>query len=104
MNEILKKRCADMTVLEMFEFAELLNVVRNPTMTLEEFCKIVQKSKRRVYELLKNRIYPEELIVGGYASMKQRKSPVFDTKQVIEFIRIPINKTPEFKEIFKSNK
>ena len=87
MNEILNRRCADMTVIEMFEFAELLNVVKHPTMTLEDFCKIVQKSKRRVYELLKNRIYPEDLIIGGYESMKQRKSPIFDTRQVIEYVK-----------------
>lgn len=87
MNELLNKRMADLTVLEVIEFAEVYAACKYPTMTMDEFCKVVNKSKRRVYNLLDNKLLPEELIVGGYESRKQRKSPIFHRNEVIAYLK-----------------
>ncbi len=76
-----------MTVLEVMEYAEMFNLIKNPTMTMEAFCKVLNKSKRRVYTLLENKIYPEELIVDGYEYREKRKSPIFHTHKVIEWLK-----------------
>lgn len=86
MQEFLNKKVSDLSVLEALKYAYLVSVSTNITMNLEEFCKITGKDKRKVYTLLKNRIFPERIIVGGYENKEKRKSPIFITKEVLNYI------------------
>nr|DAY04636.1 MAG TPA: regulatory protein [Caudoviricetes sp.]DAY33563.1 MAG TPA: regulatory protein [Caudoviricetes sp.] len=56
-------------------------------MNLADFCEATGQDKRKVYALLKSRYYPEKLLSGGYASLKQRKSPIFITEEVLKWLR-----------------
>lgn len=87
MQEFFDKKITDLTVIEALKYAYLVSISSRITMNLDEFCKVIGKDKRSVYNYLKNRIYPEEMIMGGYDSMKQRKSPIFITEEVLNFIR-----------------
>ena len=86
MYSILNKKIENLTVLEVLDFAELYNIFKLPTITLDDFCQITQKSKRRVYEVLKAKEIPENLIVDGYEYKRFRKSPIFHSKEVLAYI------------------
>lgn len=86
MQEFLDKKISDLSIIEGLKYAYLVSICSHITMDLEEFCKTIGKDKRQVYKLLKNRIYPENIIMGGYNSMKQRKRPIFITKEVLNYI------------------
>lgn len=87
MNDLLKKRCADLTVFEVLEFAEMHCIFKYPTMPLDNFCKVYGKSKRRVLLLLKNKLIPEEIILGGYNYKSERKHILFITERVVEWLK-----------------
>ncbi|MDO4764284.1 MAG: hypothetical protein Q4A00_07900 [Flavobacteriaceae bacterium] len=87
MQEFLDKKISDLSVIETLKYAYLVSVCSRITMDLEEFCKTTGKDKRKVYKLLKSRAYPEKIIMGGYESLKQRKSPIFITEEVLNFIK-----------------
>ena len=87
MQEILSKRMADLTVLEVMEFTFLNSLMNSPTMTITEFCKATGKTRRRVNKLLSNRLLPESLIIGGYESRKQNTAVMFDTEEVIKYLK-----------------
>lgn len=86
MQEFLNKKIADLSVLEALKYAYFVSICSRLTITLEEFCKTIGKDKRKVYQLLRKRAYPDTMIHGGYESMTQRKSPLFITKEVLKFI------------------
>nr|DAS14827.1 MAG TPA: regulatory protein [Caudoviricetes sp.]DAS69103.1 MAG TPA: regulatory protein [Caudoviricetes sp.] len=56
-------------------------------MNLADFCEATGQDRRKVYALLKSRYYPEKLLSGGYGSLKQRKSPIFITEEVLKWLR-----------------
>ncbi|QZO83943.1 hypothetical protein [Riemerella anatipestifer] len=87
MNEILHKRIADMTTFEMMESVYLIEKARSITMSIDDFAKTMGVDNRKVYKLLKGKILPEEIIRGGYDSLRQRKSPVFITEEVLKWIK-----------------
>ncbi|WIL01307.1 hypothetical protein CRP6_000027 [Riemerella phage vB_RanS_CRP6] len=87
MNEILHKRIADMTTFEMMESAYLIEKARSITMSIDDFAKTMGVDNRKVYKLLKGKILPEEIIRGGYDSLRQRKRPVFITEEVLKWIK-----------------
>ena len=89
MNEIFKKRCADMTVFEVMEFAEMFSIMKHPTLSIDDFCKVFGKPRRRVNLLIRNKIIPEDLLVDGYDYKKlgDRKEPLFITEKVREWIK-----------------
>lgn len=86
MQEFLNKKISELSVLEGLKYSYLVSICSNITMSLEEFCKVTGKDKRKVYTLLKNRIFPEHIIVGGYENKEKRKSPIFITKEVLNYI------------------
>lgn len=86
MENILYKRMADLTIIEMLDFAELYNIVKFPTINLDDFCRITQKNKRQIYTMINDKEIPENLIVDGFGFRSQRKSPIFHSKAVIEWI------------------
>lgn len=87
MNELLHKRTADMTVIQVMEATNLIHLSKKITIDLEEFCEVVGKDKSMVYRMLKNKIYPENLIVGGYGNRKQKSKILFHTDKVIEWLK-----------------
>lgn len=76
-----------MTTIEMMESAYLIEVSKNITMTLPEFCKVTGWDKRKVYQRIKNKILPERLIKDGYGYSTHRKQPIFFTQEVLEWIK-----------------
>lgn len=88
MHDFLDKKITELTVLESVKYAYLISISTQITLTLDEFCKISGTNKRRVYQLLKIKYYPEKIIKGGYDSLKQRKSPIFITDEVLNWIKI----------------
>ncbi|SDE15590.1 hypothetical protein [Riemerella columbipharyngis] len=76
-----------MTTIEMMESAYLIEVSKKITMTLQEFCQVTGWDKRKVYQRIKNKILPEQLIKGGYEYRSQRKQPIFLTKEVLDWIK-----------------
>lgn len=87
MNEILKRRMADMTLLEVMEASNLVEISKSLTLSVDELCKVLKKPRRRIYALIDNRILPEELVVGGYESRKQNNKILFHTHKVIEWLK-----------------
>lgn len=87
MNELLKKRMADMTLLDVMEASHLVEISKSITLSLDEFCKVVKKPRRRIYALIDNRLLPENLIIGGYESRKQNNKILFDTKEVLAWLK-----------------
>jgi len=87
MNELLHKRTADMTVIQVMEAVSLIALSKKITIDLEEFCEVVGKDKSMVYRMLKNKIYPDSLIVGGYDGRKQKSKILFHTDRVIEWLK-----------------
>lgn len=87
MNELLHKRTADMTVIQVMEASHLITLANKITIDLEEFCKVVGKDKSMVYRMLKNKIYPSGLLVGGYENRKQKTKLLFHTDKVIEWLK-----------------
>lgn len=87
MEELLKKRMADLTVLDIMTACNLIELSKSITIDLETLCKVTGKSKRRVYQLINNKIYPEEMLVGGYENRRQNKKLLFHTERVIEWLK-----------------
>ncbi|MDY3512734.1 hypothetical protein PG303_05835 [Riemerella anatipestifer] len=87
MNEILHKRIADMTTFEMMESAYLIEKARCITMSIDDFAKTMGWDNRKVYKLLRSKILPESIIMGGYDSLGKRKRPVFITEEVLKWIK-----------------
>lgn len=87
MNEILKRRMADMTLLEVMEASNLVEISKSLTLSVDELCKVLKKPRRRIYALIDHRILPEELVVGGYESRKQNNKILFHTHKVIEWLK-----------------
>lgn len=86
MQDFYNKKITDLNVLEAIKYAYLVAICSRLTMNLDEFCKVTGKDRRQVYQFLKNKIYPDRMIMGGYESLKQRKSPIFITEEVLKFI------------------
>lgn len=87
MNELLHKRTADMTVIQVMEAVSLIALSKKITIDLDEFCEVVGKDKSMVYRMLKNKLYPAELLVGGYENRKQKTKLLFHTDRVIEWLK-----------------
>lgn len=87
MNELLNKRMADMTLRDVMEASHLVEVSKSITLTLDQFCEIVGKPRRRVYSLIDNKLLPEELICGGYENRKQKTKLLFHTERVIQWLK-----------------
>lgn len=87
MQELLRKRTADLTVIEMLELSYLTSATRFPTLSLDEFCRASGKSRKHIVRLMANRLLREELIVGGYEGRKQKCPVRFRTDKVIEYLK-----------------
>ncbi len=87
MNELLNKRMADMTLRDVMEASHLVELSKSISLTLDQFCQIIGKPRRRVYSLIDNKLLPEELIIGGYESRKQKTKLMFHTHKVIEWLK-----------------
>jgi predicted DNA-binding transcriptional regulator AlpA len=87
MEELLKKRMADLTVLDVMAATNLIESAKSLTIDLETMCKVTGNSKRRVYLLVNNKIYPEDMLVGGYSNRRQSKKLMFYTDKVIEWLK-----------------
>lgn len=79
---------ADMTLLEVMEASNLVEISKSLTLSVDELCKVLKKPRRRIYALIDNRILPEELVVGGYESRKQNNKILFHTHKVIEWLKL----------------
>lgn len=87
MQHLLDKKVSELTVFEAMKYAYLISMSSKITMTLTEFCELTGKTKRSVYTLLRSKFYPEQIILGGYNSFRQRKSPIFITEEVLKWIK-----------------
>lgn len=87
MNELLNKRMADMTLIEVMEATNLVEISKNPTLDIDDLSKILKKPRRRIYALVDNEIFPSELIVGGKENRKQKNKLLFHTDKVLEWLK-----------------
>lgn len=78
---------ADMTLLDVMKASNMVEIAKSITIDVDAFCKVTGKSRRRVYQLIDNRIYPEEILVGGYGNRKQKNKILFHTDKVIEWLK-----------------
>ncbi len=76
-----------MTLRDVMEASHLVEISKSITLDLDQFCKVVGKSRRRVYQLIDNRLLPEYLLIGGYENRKQKNKLMFDTSKVIEWLK-----------------
>lgn len=88
-NEILHKKIYNLTVSELLDLNEILTMQKHHTMDLSTFCKVISKSSEFVYLRIKNRLYPESMIVGGYnyRAIRKTKKPLFYTAEVIKHLK-----------------
>ena len=90
MNDFLKKRCADLTVLEILNLAHLKNKVENPFIDMAQFCEVSGMDKNKVHRLLIHDLSGvRELVFGGYEKHKKYKSGrklCFDTGKTLEWL------------------
>lgn len=87
MDELLIKRSADLLVIDMLETAYRIERVKKITLTLEEFCRVIGRDRSAIHKLLKNKLLPETLVIGGYENRKQKTKVLFDTEKVLEWLR-----------------
>ncbi|KPE51260.1 hypothetical protein [Chryseobacterium indologenes] len=87
MDELLRKRTADLLVIDMMEAAYRIERVKKITLTFEEFCRVIGKDRSSIHKLLKNKLLPEGIILGGYENRKQKTKVLFDTEKVLEWLR-----------------
>lgn len=87
MRELLNKRMADLTVIEVMEFSYLNMLASKPTIPLNDFCKVIGKDKSRVYKLIKNKLIPEEILVGGFENRTRHTPLLFHTEEVIKWLK-----------------
>lgn len=86
LQELRKKRIADMT-LEELEIAILrLHNGMRVTMDLKEFCETLNRSETTVRNHLRCRHYPESLLVGGY-SRNRGDNYRFLREEVLQWIK-----------------
>lgn len=78
---------ADMTLLDVMEASNLVEISKSLTLSVDELCKVLKKPRRRIYALIDNKLLPEELIVGGYENRKQNNKILFHTHKVIEWLK-----------------
>lgn len=76
-----------MTLRDVMEASHLVEISKSITLDLDQFCKVVGKSRRRVYQLIDNRLLPEYLLIGGYENRKQKNKLMFDTSKVLEWLK-----------------
>ncbi|MFP3835346.1 hypothetical protein [Chryseobacterium sp. SIMBA_028] len=87
MDDLLRKRTADLLVIDMMETAYRIERVKKITLTFEEFCRVIGKDRSSIHKLLKNKLLPESIILGGYENRKQKTKVLFDTERVLEWLR-----------------
>lgn len=87
MDELLKKRSADLLVLDMLETAFRIERVKSITLSFNDFCRVIGKDRSSVHKLLKNKLLPENIVLGGYENRKQKTKVLFDTEKVLEWLR-----------------
>ncbi|QNS40195.1 hypothetical protein H0S70_07215 [Chryseobacterium manosquense] len=91
MNEILKRRCADLTVLEILTVAHLKNKVEKPFIDMASFCEVSGMDRNRIHKLLINDLSDvRSLVWGGYEKHQQfakNKKLYFDTEKVLEWLK-----------------
>lgn len=87
MEELLRKRMADLTVLDVMAASNFIEISKSITIDLESLCKVTGKSKRRIYQLINHRLFPDEMLVGGYENRRQNKKILFHTHKVIEWLK-----------------
>lgn len=90
MEEILKKRCADLTVLEILKLAHLKNKVERPFIDMAIFCEISGLDRNWIYNRFRsNNSGIRELVWGGYEKYikyNRKKKLYFDTGKVLEWL------------------
>ncbi|MCT4251115.1 hypothetical protein HZP37_08435 [Elizabethkingia anophelis] len=90
MNDFLKKRCADLTVLEILNLAHLKNKVEKPFIDMAQFCEVSGMDKNKVHRLLIHDLSGvRELVFGGYDKHQKYKSGrklCFDTGKTLEWL------------------
>lgn len=76
-----------MTLREVMEATNLVEISKSPTLDIDDLCKILKKPRRRIYALVDNEILPNELIVGGKENRKQKNKLLFHTDKVLEWLK-----------------
>lgn len=66
-EELRKKRIADMTLSELERAIYRLHKCTRVTMDFKEFCETINRNETTVRNHLRVKHYPERLIVGGYS-------------------------------------
>lgn len=74
-------------VVDMLEIAYRVERVKKITLTFQEFCNVIGKDERDVRKIYRNKLLPEQIIIGGYRERKQKEKIMFDTEKVLEWLR-----------------
>lgn len=90
MDEILNRRCADMTVLEVLKLAHLKSRVEKPFIGTAEFHKLSGIDRRTLHSYLYHDLKGVRgLVFGGYEKYQKfnkRKPLCLDTLKVLEWL------------------
>ena len=76
-----------LTFLDLLMINQKLVLSQKLTIDKNELSELMGKPVKRINELLKNRILPEKLIVGGYSGRRQRQKTMFYTNDVLEWLK-----------------
>lgn len=88
MNEILKRRCADMTVLEILTVANLKSKAEKPYLDMAEFCEVSGMERSKVHKLLINDLSGvRSLVWGDYEGRERNRKLYFDTEKVLQWLK-----------------
>lgn len=71
MDEIFNKRHADFLGKDSLRYAELYDIMRRPLIDKNELASLMRVDVRKINKMITNRIFPEELIRGGYEYRKK---------------------------------
>ncbi|MCT4151290.1 hypothetical protein HZP59_08590 [Elizabethkingia anophelis] len=90
MNDFLKKRCADLTVLEILNLAHLKNKVEKPFIDMAQFSEVSGIDRNKIHRLLIHDLSGvRELVFGGYEKHQKYKAGrklYFDTEKTLEWL------------------
>ncbi len=85
-DQLRKKRIADMSLEELERAIYRLHKCTRITMDIKEFCETINRSEVTVRNHLRIKKYPERLIVGGYNN-KSGSEIRFLREEVDDWIR-----------------
>lgn len=71
MDDIFNKRHADLLVKESLKYAQMYDIMKRPLIDKNELAALMRMDVSKISRMIKNKLFPEELIRGGYEYRKK---------------------------------